>query len=212
VSYPPIRATNWRGEFVDPSVLLKRYNLKFERAEERPEYQGNMDRYTHVGRVVALSERFGHAYYQVSVPGGASVNVKLPGDDRNHATNGGLFTLAIDTRYHTYEPRRGQHGPIGFAVAGMPSDYLSGVGSAFDQYENPGDLPRPDQGNNYGHLDVTFEILPRVGSVSPAPIPGPIERPGTVYEITAAELAQFRAVLSAGDDLLRAIVNRRPAR
>lgn len=196
-----IRAFDWRGNSVDAAKLMATYGVVNHPAGPGPAM-----------RLTTVTERFGRALFEVTVPVGYPVRMVIPGEDRNHATDGGRFTQPINTGDHTYYPRRGDHGPFGFAVAGTPSDYVDGIGTAYDQYANPADYPPASQGNNYGHLDLVFAWDNGAGvpvpPTDPQPTPPPVP-PGQGITLTVDESIALRAAASTIHTVIQNATNRR---
>ena len=194
-----LTATNWRGQQTDPAALMDRYGVV-----NHPAGPGPAMRLTHV------SERFGRAAIYVTVPTGHFVRMVIPGEDKAHPTDNGMFTISLDAGDHTYYPLRGDHGPFGFAVAGVASDYVDGNGLAYGQYDDdPSKLPDGQTyPNNYGHLDLVFAWDTGV-SAPTTPTEPTIPAGGIV--LTPDEAFSLRASLANIDSIVATATNRRPA-
>lgn len=197
-----VKAFNWRGEQVDAAALMDRYAVKISPAGAGPAM-----------RVVALVERYGRALLEVNVPAGNLVRMVIPGEDKAHPTEGGRFTIPMNTGDHTYyplsaDPGRAKRGPFGFSVAGQPSDYIDGLGIAFGAYDDdPSQLPPASHGNAYGHLEPTFAW--DTGTSTPTEPTQPVPSSGIV--LTADEAFSLRASLNNIDSIIATATNRRPA-
>ena len=194
-----LTATGWRGDSVDPVALMKRYGVVNHPAGPGPAM-----------RLVHVTERFGRAAIDVAVPIGHSVRMIIPGEDKTHMTNGGVFTIPLNAGDHTYFPLRGDRGPFGFSVAGVASDYVDGNGLAYGQYDD--DLSKLPDGrtypNNYGHLDLVFAW--DTGTATPVtPLSDPTPITGGIW-LTAGEVQSVRSSLLNADNILREATNRRP--
>lgn len=194
-----LKATNWRGQQVDAAVLMKRYGVTNHAAGPGPAM-----------RLVHVVERFGRAAIDVTVPAGYSVRMIIPGEDKTHMTNGGVFTIPLNAADHTYYPLRGDRGPFGFSVAGVASDYVDGNGLAYGQYDDdPGQLPDGrTHPNNYGHLDLVFAWDTGVPVTPPPPDPTPIT--GGIW-VTPNEAVSLRAAAAIINDTITNATNRKPA-
>lgn len=195
-----LRAMNWRGEPVDPDVLMRRYGVHIHPAGPGPAM-----------RVVLLTERFGLAEVEANVPAGNLVRMVIPSGEEVHPTANGRFGIRANTEDATYYPKQGQSGLFGFSVAGQPSDYIDGLGFAFGQYDGELGLA-PDgqsQANNYGHLVPTFAWV-EAGSAPATPTTPPILS-NELLTLTPEEAFKLRTAASAIDTIVQAAVNRRPA-
>lgn len=198
-----VKAFNWRGQQVDADALMARYAVKISPAGPGPAM-----------RVVALIERYGRALMEVNVPAGNLVRMVIPGEDKAHPTEGGRFTIPMNTGDHTYYPMgSGQggakRGPFGFSVAGQPSDYIDGLGIAFGAYDDdPSQLPPASIGNAYGHLEPTFAWDTGV-STPTTPTQPSIPVGGMV--LTPEEAFSLRASANNIDSIITTATNRKPA-
>ena len=189
-------AFNYKGEHADPATLLARYTAKIS----PPPLAGP------AMPVAVIREVFGRALIETAVPNGYLVRMVIPGEDKAHATNGGVFTIPIDTEDHTYYPlgNNDKRGLFGFGVAGVNSEYIDGIGCAFGQYDDDvSKYPPASVGNNYGHLEASFVW----DAGAPAPVsPAPVA-PGAMPEALITRLFKLRQMVIAADDEISDIVN-----
>lgn len=151
-----------------------------------------------------------HAKAQFIATANAPIQVILPDNPWIEADGKVDLPLVMypPERSHAYQPKKGEHGPIGVKVAdpGLPSAYMDGIGIAWNAH-TPEQLPPENQGNNYMTVMVRFGIVTLDASV---PVSDPTPITGGIW-LTADQIQRVRASLLNVDDILRDATNRRPS-
>ncbi len=161
--YTP-KCFRWDGKEVPFDYLQGIYGFQYHEGPEHLPVATNKAWYP-----TQLREAHGKAYF-VAVASGAAIRMEVP--PTGYTEQDGHVVHPMTTGDYTYYP--GQHGLIGCKVVDrFPSVYVDGFGILYGGH-TPDQLPPPEQGNNYLHVDITWGLvdIPRVGETPTNPVPG----------------------------------------
>lgn len=194
----------WDNKEVSFDYLQSIYGFQYHEAENVPASA------TKAWYPTVLQEAHGNvAIKSVIAGGGAAMRVEVP--PTGYTELSGSFSDNMKMGDHSYFP--GGHGPYGFRVINSvyPSVYVDGFGILWGGHQ-PDQLPPPDQGNNYMHLNIVWGLVDLATTSTPPVIPpsDPTPITGGIW-LTAGEVQSIRSSLLNVDDILRDATNRKPA-
>ena len=191
----------WDGAEIPFEVLQSRYGFTYHEGTDHLPVGTNKAWYP-----VQLREAHGKAYF-VAVASGAAIRMEVPPE--GYTESDGHVVHPMTSQDYSYFP--GQHGLIGCKVIDRyPSVYVDGFGILYGGHR-PEDLPPPDKGNNYMHVDITWGLvdIERIGTVPPTQPSDPTPITGGIW-LTADDVQRLRGSLLNVDDILRNATNRKP--